>query len=100
MITNDLLEWDSEDVANLRAWLSTKTGSRFLPKLIEHTPELLASGETNDILIRNGEVRGCMAFARTVLSLTTIPPAPVQDQTAYPSLEDDTRWNDGQQLQK
>lgn len=100
MITNDLLEWDSDDVANLRAWLSTKTGARFLPKLLEYTPELLATGETNDILIRNGEVRGCQNFARTILSLTTIPPAPAQEQIAYPSLEDDAQWNDGQKLQQ
>ena len=99
MITNDFLEWDSEDVANLRAWLSTKTGARFLPKALEATPELLSSGETNDILIRNGEVRGCQLIARTILSLTVIPPAPVQDQNAYPDLEDDQKWNDGQKLQ-
>lgn len=100
MITNDLLEWDSDDVANLRAWLSTKTGNRFLPKLLEYTPELLSTGETNDILIRNGEVRGCQMFARTILSLTVIPPAPSQEQNAYPALEDDAKWNDGQKLQQ
>lgn len=99
MITNDSLDWDSEDVANLHAWLSTKTGARFLPKVLEATPELLSSGETNDILIRNGEVRGCQMIARTILSLTVIPPAPVQEDSAYPSLEDDAKWNDGQKLQ-
>lgn len=97
-ITSELLSWDSDDTHNLRLFLGTKTGGRFLPKLLEATPELLGKGESNDILIRSGEVRGCQLFARVILSMTVIPPSPAKDENPYPSPEDDKAWNDGQTL--
>src|SRR6266850_1502072 len=98
MITNESLDWDSDDIHNLRLFLGTKTGLRFLPKLLEATPELLPKGESNDILIRSGEVRGCQLFARTILSMTASPALPVKDENPYPNLEDDSKWNDGEKL--
>lgn len=100
MITNDTLDWTSDDESNFRAFLGTQTGQRLLPKLLEGTPALLPDGETNSILIRNGEVRGWQESARSLLSLAFRPAtASVElDKSEYPSLADDAKWADGEKL--
>lgn len=99
MITRDSLEWTSEDAYNLRLFLETPTGRRVLPKALESLPPLLSGGDTNPILIRSGEVRGFQLMTEAFLSLTSIAPAPVTEQNAYPPLEDDRAWGDGQKIQ-
>lgn len=101
MITNEALEWSSDDESNFRAFLGTQTGQRLLPKLLESTPVLLSGGESNAIFIRNGEVRGWQAAASTLLAMAFRPStASVDlDQTEYPSLTDDAKWP-GEKLNK
>jgi hypothetical protein len=98
MITRDSLEWTSDDAANFRIFLDTPTGRRLLPKALESLPALLPSGDSNAILIRSGEVRGFQIMTEALLSLTSIAPAPVVEESAYPPLEDDRSWKDGQKL--
>lgn len=95
------LDWTSVDEEVLAKFLDTETGKRFLPKLIESVPPLLARGDTNDILIRSGEVRGFQEVARTILLLAHPAPKTSLDQTpsAYPSLTDDSAWDDGHKLE-
>ena len=94
------IDWTSDDSANLRAFLRTPSGSRLLPKILETSPLLLPGGETNDILIRSGEVRAYMDVSRTILTLAYLKDIPevVGGTTSYPDLEDDTKWDDGNKL--
>lgn len=100
-VTNELLPWDSEDVAIWHAFLLSRTGQRLIPKVLESTPELLSAGEINSILIRTGEVRGVQEVARTLLSLANPPREVHSDPSAsnYPALTDDSKWQDGEKLQ-
>lgn len=98
-VTNDQLDWDSEDVISWRQFLGTRAGSRLIPKLLEHIPALLPSGDTNAILIRNGEVRGWTEAGRTLLALAVPAPEMKQVESPYPDLTDDSQWNDGQKIQ-
>lgn len=98
MITRESLEWTSDDAANLRIFLDTRTGQRLLPKALESMPPLLTKGEDNEIFIRSGEVRGFQLLTEALLSLTSIAPAIVTEEPAYPPLEDDRAWKDGQKL--
>lgn len=92
-ITNTALEWTSENVEIWRQFLNTPTGQRLIPKMLEATPGLLPNGDTNSILIRSGEVRGVQLAANTLLDMTRIAPeAPVETQTDYPDLTDDSKW--------
>lgn len=97
-ISNEL-EWDSNDIANLKNFLGTKTGLRCVPKILEQVPALLAKGEINEILIRSGQVQGFSMAVQTILSLTSppAPPAPTE-RNPYPNLFDDAAHNDGQTL--
>lgn len=97
-ITNDQLDWDSEDMVAWRTFLGTRAGSRLLPKLLENIPQLLALGESNAILIRSGEVRGWIEAGRTLLALAVPPPEVKNPETTYPDLVDDSKWKDGQTL--
>jgi hypothetical protein len=99
-ITTDELDWNSEDVDLWRAFLATRTGSRLLPKLVESAPALLAEGEINAILIRNGKVLGFQESVRSLLALAVIQPGMPVAESAYPPLEQDDAWNDGQKLQQ
>jgi hypothetical protein len=99
MITNEPLDWSSDDELNLRAFLATPTGKRFLPKLCEASPVNLPKGEIPEVLIRSGEVRGFSDAVRTILSLTVRPQidsVELNQTTNYPALENDAAWTDGQ----
>lgn len=99
-IIADRLDWASNDEENLAKFLETETGKRFLPKLLESTPMLLAKGDTNEILIRAGEVRGYQDVARNILALAhSAPVTKPEAASAYPGLENDAAWNDGQKLE-
>ena len=95
-ISNDGLEWDSIDMGALRDFLATKSGKRLIPKLAESAPVLLGSGDTNAILIRNGELRGFSQCLREFLSMTVPPPVENAPDPGYPDLGDDSKWGDGQ----
>lgn len=100
-ISGDKLDWLSTDEENLAKFLDTETGKRFLPKLLESTPALLESGDTNPILIRTGVVRGYQEVARSILMLAhSMPVAKTETASAYPDLHNDAAWNDGQKLEK
>jgi hypothetical protein len=99
MITNEPLDWSSEDVDLWRAFLRTRTGERLFPKFLEAAPSLLGGGGTNEILIRNGEVLGWQGAARTLLSLSVFEPVLSQPEEAYPSPENDAKWPDKQKIE-
>lgn len=91
-------DWTQIDAENLARFLETETGKRVIPKLVEHKPELLAAGDTNRILIRNGEVRAYDLMIEALITLAHPPPPPPEQASEYPPLEDDRHWNDGQKL--
>lgn len=95
MITNDTPDWDSDDSLALRAFLQTRAGERLLPRILSSAPALLASGDVNAILIRNGEFRGWQAVSRELLSLAfPSPEQPTTDHPSnYPPLEKDSAWD-------
>jgi hypothetical protein len=92
--------WAVTDSENLEKFLSTPTGQRLIPKLAELTPELLAAGDTNAVLIRSGEVRGVNIVIATLLTLAhpTKQDLDAGTVTEYPSLDNDKAWEDGQTL--
>lgn len=91
-ITNTELEWSSEDVDHWAQFLRTQSGQRLIPKIAEAAPRLLAGGETNALLVRNGEVLGFSAAVQTALELSHLPQAPQRGTENYPSLDDDQAW--------
>lgn len=88
-------DWTSVDEESLAKFLSTPTGLRFIPKLLEITPQLLERGDVNEILIRNGVVRGIQIVANEILRLaqSTQPVAINENPTNYPSLDDPSKWD-------
>lgn len=97
--TPEILEWTSVDSDNLKSFLATRTGTRLLPRLAESAPTLFADGDTNRILIRNGELRGFQIAMREIISLAYPPPDVKSTPSEYPELTDDSAWNDGQKIQ-
>lgn len=96
--TNKPPEWDGEDAATFRVFLSTPTGARIFPKLQEVVPALLGKGDTNEIMIRSGEVRGCATLLTQIFSMANPPADMPKVPSEYPALDDDSAWNDGQKL--
>lgn len=91
-IVNDGLEWNSDNVLALKTFLQTQAGMRLIPKLAELSPTLFAGGDTNQILIRNGELLGYQAALRNLISLANPPPEPAKQTDPYPPLNDDKAW--------
>lgn len=97
--TIDDLPWTSEDIKSLRDFLSTQTGSRFLSKLAETVPPLFKKGDTNEVLIRNGEVSGSQDILKNIILLSRPLPTVQNQETSYPELTDDSKWQDGEKIQ-
>lgn len=91
-LTNDAPEWSSDDSANLRTFLKSSTGGRFLARSANSAPVLFGEGDTNKILIRNGELRGYQKALQEMLLLANPPAEPAKIQDAYPDLTDDSNW--------
>jgi hypothetical protein len=91
--------WTSIDEQRLADFLNTETGKRVVPRLMEACPELLPNGDTNAILVRNGEVRG-MTLALHTLNIMAHPVKFVMPKVGneFPHLEDDAAWSDGKKL--
>lgn len=89
---NYTADWTSDDEARWNEFLKTPTGRKLIPKALEASPGLLPSGESNAILIRSGEIRGIQHFVKELLNLTHAPPLPAVQESAYPDLDDDSKW--------
>ena len=100
-IANDGIEFDSIDKFAWKTFLATRAGLRLIPKVAESAPQLLGSGDTNAILIKTGELRGFQHAILTLLSLAEPPPKEQPAEPfAYPPLDADEQWADGQTLNK
>lgn len=92
------LEFTSDDAANLRAFLATKTGQKTIAALSELSPQLLEGGPTNEILIRSGKALGYGSAIVALVTLANPQPERKPEPVAYASLTDDKAWNDGQSI--
>jgi hypothetical protein len=92
------MDWTTVDEQRWSEWLNTETGRRLLPKLLESLPGLLPKGDVNEILIRSGEVRGWQEAAQQLIRMAHTEPPPTPVESAYPPLEDDSKWSDGNKL--
>lgn len=95
------MEWDDvEDRTIWRQFLETRTGRRLIPKVLESCPALSGGGDTNSILIRNGEVRGVQLIVQSLLALSQAetPALTTDTPSAYPRLDDDSKWADGKKV--
>jgi len=95
----DKFHWTSTDAAELKSFLKTETGLRLLHAIALEEPELLRKGDTNEILIRSGEVAQHKHVASFILTLTGETFEHHEDSSVnnYPSLTDDAAW-DGPKL--
>lgn len=87
--------WTSVDAAELTNFLKTQTGVKLLRALAIEEPPLLRKGDTNEILIRSGEVSHHKHLLSFLLTLTgEIIQHQDEDtkQNPYPSLTDDEAW--------
>jgi hypothetical protein len=92
-------EWATTDAENLSAFLETPTGKRLIPSLLKEAPSLLEGGETNDILIRSGQVLAFQKMVETLIFLAH-PSRQIRQTeiTNYPAPENDAAWDDGQKI--
>lgn len=93
--------WTSTEAAVWKDFLGTETGKRLLRFLAEAEPALLTKGETNEILIRAGQVRQHKEILSDLLDLTGGIEIQPEDDVVdnFPSLYDDNKW-DGKKLQE
>jgi len=97
-ITNQSLDWDSEDLVLWRQFLQSRAGTRLIPKVADSAPQLMHKGDTNEILIANGKLLGFQMAIAAFLALAFPPPVEKETSSAYPALDDDDAWNDGQSV--
>lgn len=81
-----------DDALVWATFLNSQTGRRLIPKLAEAVPRLLSKGDTNEILIRNGELLGFQTALQVLLELSVAPQAAPASVNLFPALEDDSQW--------
>jgi hypothetical protein len=90
-------QWTSVEAAEFTAFLKTATGIKFLRALALEEPQLLRKGDTNEILIRSGEVAQHKLITSFLLALTgealELQDENTSEPNAYPSLTDDSKWD-------
>lgn len=87
--------WTSVDASELTNFLKTQTGVKLLRTLALEEPQLLRKGETNEILIRSGEVaqhKYVTSFLLTLAGGVLEHQDEMPELDAYPSLTDDNAW--------
>lgn len=94
--TKSEIPWESSDAAALKQFFESKSGQRALMHLSDLIPSLLDGSDVNKTLVTSGEVKGWNNALRALLNLTIEQPAPVKVPEAYPSLDDESQWEDGQ----
>lgn len=95
---NQSSDWDSEDMVQWSTFLRSRAGQRLFPRAAESAPSLMAKGETNEILIRNGMAIGFGVAMQALLALANPLPKAEVAPSEYPPLTDDAAWADGHEL--
>jgi hypothetical protein len=95
---NQSSDWDSEDMVQWSTFLRSRAGQRLFTRATEAAPALLAKGDTNEILIRNGMAIGFGIAMQSLLALANPPPKAEATTSEYPPLTDDAAWGDGQTI--
>lgn len=94
-------EWDSEDIVALHEFLTkSRAGQRLIPRLLSAAPLLLDGTHKTKTLVRNGELKGFQAAIQELILMQLITPeVPEQEVIGeYPTLDDDTKWEDDPDL--
>lgn len=97
--THKNLEWDSTDGGWLEDILGSDRGKKLLSILALKVKPFLDGECPNKTLVRMGEVKGAQDIIEALVNLTIEAPAelqkPVKEKETYPSLDDDSQWEDG-----
>lgn len=92
-------DWTQNDEEQLLKFLESAVGQRLIPRLADMAPPLLEEGDTNKILIRAGKLRGYQEALLNLIALShSTKETPATEVVAYPALDNDAAWNDGQKL--
>lgn len=86
--------WESSDAVALREFFESKSGQRALLHVSSQIPSLLDGSDVNKTLVASGVVKGWNNALTALLNLTIEQPAPVKVPETYPSLDDDSAWED------
>lgn len=89
-------EWDSSNASELREFLRTQSGQRFLAMMAFRRPEFLSStAHPHKSFANSREVHGYEQAVRTMLGLTESEDKPLsagKSSSLYPNLDDDSQW--------
>lgn len=86
--------WASDDAIALRTFLQSETGQRALYHLSEAAPALLDGSDVNKTLVASGCVKGFSDAVNALIALTVDSPASTPQKTEWPSLDDDSAWDE------
>lgn len=86
-------KWDSADAAELRAVLQSELFQKALILISQlDAPSLLDGSDVNQTLVASGRVQGFSEAISALFRLTVEAPAEIKTPEAYPSLDDDSKW--------
>lgn len=87
------IDWNSDDVARTKEFLSSPVGVKFIGILKAMRPSLLDGSDTGRALVRSGEVSGYeRVFSMVDLVLSPEFKDDLKVQETYPDLDDDSKW--------
>ncbi len=85
------LEWNSDDAGNLRKFLETDSGAKFIPYLASWRPGLGDGSDQGKTLVSSGKVGGYELALENIRELCESQ-LNVPETEKYPSIDDDGKW--------
>lgn len=93
--TGQAPKWDSADAAALRQLLQSDLFQKALFLISQYdAPVLLDGTDVNKTLVASGRVQGFSEAISALFRLTMEQPPETVLPEAYPSLDDDSKWQD------
>jgi len=91
--TKTLSEWNSEDAKLLRDLLENSTFGKAIAFVLDQAPKLLDGSDVNKTLVASGKVDGYNEALQNLFRLTHEQPPTTPESEAYPSLDDESKWD-------
>jgi hypothetical protein len=96
MISTEPSKWDSDDAKILKDFLASTTGAIALQHVLFAMPAF-SDANPHATLVSSCLREGYQRAVQALLDLQTHQPPQAEPESNYPSLDDDSKWNDGVQ---
>lgn len=96
LLSTEVPKWDGIDASELKKFLNSSVGQKAVFFVSELCPPFLDGGDSGKTLVRSGEINGWQSCLASLFELVNTKPEELTAPEAYPSLDDESAWEQPQ----